>query len=72
MKTKNIKSTILISVISIITIFALTSKIGTALNSNQVNFKDGTGYYSEAPIYKTGEKKLFPFIKITDLFNREV
>lgn len=71
MKTKNIKL-ITSTILAVITIFALTSKIGTALNSNQINFKDGTGYYSETEIYKTGEKKLFPFLKITDLFSKEI
>lgn len=67
---KKIKLTMvtIISVIAIIFIF--TTKIGTVVNQNYVEFNDGTGYYYDEPI--EGNYKIYPFLKITDMFSNEI
>lgn len=68
---KTIKRTLTIALTVLTITFIFTSKIGTVVNSNYIEFKDETGYYDENKNY-TGKYKLFPFLKISDLFNSEL
>lgn len=70
MKKTKLKIVTIISTIALVVII-LTSKVGTVVNSNYVEFKDGTGYYNENKNY-TGKYKIFWCLDITDLLNRGV
>lgn len=62
---KNIKKVIVVIAVMLVVVCS-TSKIGKVVNSNYVEFTDGTGYYMENGNYK-GNYKIFWFIDIIDM-----